>query len=530
MKKMLSLIKACMTDNMSLFKIKSNKKFVPFIITGIILFYMWGIANIAIDKFSEVHVEWMILTLFVFSTSILSIIQGIYKSGSLLFNCKDDDLLLSLPIKRTTVIFIRIFKFYVYELLYNSLFLVPAIIAYGMRTSFTTTYVVTSIVMTLLLPIIPILLSCLIGAFTSGLSSKSKAKNVIQTLLSFGLVLGMLYLYMNIDKFANYILENATSVQDIIGKIYYPAGVYYKLLFDFNILDLLLFIVINIVLLIIVIFIINTIYFKINTNLKSVSTSKHKTGKVVSKKRSVLESLIIKEYKKFINTPVFIVNAFFGVVLFLILAIALGFKFDAIMQMILSMQQESIDKLKNIVPLVMYGFLTFCTFTSSLTGCMISLEGKSFNILKTIPVKTSTIIKSKVYAAISLMIPFIIAGYIFAFIRFKFTILEIVMSLGLAIILPLVSQLFGIIINIYYPKLDSDNDTEIVKQSVSSLISVMIGMLLTVLSVVAIYKLIDLISINLIILLFTLSYSLIALLLYLYAKNISSKEFDKLVI
>ena len=483
MKKMLSLIKACMTDNMAIFKVKSKKKAVPFVLTGIILFYMWTIANIAIDKFAEVHVEWMILTLFVFSTSILSIIQGIYKSGGLLFNCKDDDLLLSLPIKRTTVIFIRIFKFYVYELLYNSMFLVPAMIAYGMRTSFTTTYVVTSIIMTLLLPIIPILISCLIGAFTSGLASKSKAKNILQTILSFILVLGVLYVYMNIDKFADYILKNATSVQDIIGRVYYPAGVYYKLLFDFNILDLLLYIVINIVLLVVVILIINTIYFKVNTNLKSVSTTKHKTGKVNIKKRSVLQSLMFKEYNRFLNTPVFIVNAFFGVVLFLIMAIALGFKFDALMQMLLSMQQEGIDKLKGIVPLVMYGFLSFCTFTSCLTSCMISLEGKSFSILKTIPVKVSTILKSKVYAAISLMLPFILIGYVFAFIRFNFTALEIIMSLGLAIILPLVSQLFGIIVNIHYPKLDAENDTEAVKQGTSAMITTMVGMVMTGLSI-----------------------------------------------
>jgi len=483
MKKMLSLIKACMTDNMAIFKVKSNKKIVPFVLTGIILFYMWCLANIAIDKFAEVHVEWMILTLFVFSTSILSIIQGIYKSGSLLFNCKDDDLLLSLPIKRTTVIFIRIFKFYVYELLYNSMFLVPAMIAYGMRTSFTTTYVVTSIFMTLLLPIIPILLSCLIGAFTSGLASTSKAKNILQTIFSFILVLGVLYVYMNIDKFADYILKNATSVQDIIGRVYYPAGVYYKLLFDFNILDLLLFILINIVLLVIVIIVINTIYFKVNTNLKSISTSKHKKGIVEYKKRSIIKALVFKEYNKFFNTPVFIVNAFFGVVLFLIMSIALGFKFDAIMQMLLSMQQEGIDKLKGIVPLVLYGFLAFCTFTSSLTGCMISLEGKSFGLLKTIPVKVSTILKSKLYAAISLIIPFILIGYIFAFIRFKFTILEIIMSLALAILLPLVSQLFGLIINVHYPKLDSDNDTEIVKQGTATMITTMVGMLFTGLSI-----------------------------------------------
>ena len=228
---------------------------------------------------------------------------------------------------------------------------------------------------------------------------------------------------------------------------------------------------------------INTIYFKVNTNLKSVSTSKHKTGKVNIKKRSVLQSLMFKEYNRFLNTPVFIVNAFFGVVLFLIMAIALGFKFDALMQMLLSMQQEGIDKLKGIVPLVMYGFLSFCTFTSCLTSCMISLEGKSFSILKTIPVKVSTILKSKVYAAISLMLPFILIGYVFAFIRFNFTALEIIMSLGLAIILPLVSQLFGIIVNIHYPKLDAENDTEAVKQGTSAMITTMVGMVMTGLSI-----------------------------------------------
>ena len=72
MKKMLSLIKACMTDNMAIFKVKSNKKIVPFVLTGIILFYMWVIANIAIDKFAELHVEWMILTLFVFTVFLVS--------------------------------------------------------------------------------------------------------------------------------------------------------------------------------------------------------------------------------------------------------------------------------------------------------------------------------------------------------------------------------------------------------------------------------------------------------------------------
>ena len=33
----------------------------------------------------------------------MTIIEGVYKAGPLLFNCRDDQLLLSLPIKRRTV-------------------------------------------------------------------------------------------------------------------------------------------------------------------------------------------------------------------------------------------------------------------------------------------------------------------------------------------------------------------------------------------------------------------------------------------
>ena len=38
----------------------------------------------------------------------LQIMEGIYKTSSLLFNCKDDNLLFSLPIKRSEVLLDRI--------------------------------------------------------------------------------------------------------------------------------------------------------------------------------------------------------------------------------------------------------------------------------------------------------------------------------------------------------------------------------------------------------------------------------------
>ena len=128
MEKLISLIKTCMTDNMDLFKVKSKKQTrfskiaIPVVLMAICFSSIGGYANMLITPLAKIHLEYVLLTLFALITSIMTFAEGIYKSSNLLFNCRDDNLLLSLPIKKSTVVFIRIFKFYVFEVLYNSLF------------------------------------------------------------------------------------------------------------------------------------------------------------------------------------------------------------------------------------------------------------------------------------------------------------------------------------------------------------------------------------------------------------------------
>ena len=117
MKKYYSLIRASMTSGMNLFKIKTKSQrsaiLIPLFLAGYLMFMMWGVANTFYEKLAPLHLQVVAVSLGVFSVSILTFMEGIYKSGPLLFNCKDDQLLLSLPIKKSTVLFVRIFKFYV---------------------------------------------------------------------------------------------------------------------------------------------------------------------------------------------------------------------------------------------------------------------------------------------------------------------------------------------------------------------------------------------------------------------------------
>ena len=74
-------------------------------------------------------------------------------------------------------------------------------------------------------------------------------------------------------------------------------------------------------------------YFKINSRVKGVitATKKVKLSNVVIKKRSITWSLIRKELNTFFTTPVFIVNAGFALVLFVLAVLYVIFRFDGLL-------------------------------------------------------------------------------------------------------------------------------------------------------------------------------------------------------
>ena len=539
MKKLYSLIKACMTNDMSLFKVKNkkNKKsnIILFAFIALwLMFTIWANAQVLFEKMAPMKLQTLLLSLAVFAISIMTIIEGIYKTGSLIFNCKDDQLLLSLPIKRRTVLFVRIFKFYVFELMFNSIFIIPFMVAYvGWATNIIWTFYLTSAIMLLLLPIIPIVISCIIGALVSSLSSRFKYKNAAQIIISVLFLLGFFYLSMNMEDFYNYIVVHATSINDLITKIYYPAGMYATLVTDFSVIDLLIFIVVNLAIFAISIFILSKVYFKINSRLKKVATTKKtNVDKLTIKSTSQTKSLMKKEINTFVKTPVFIINAGFALVLFLIGAVIAAIKFDGFVGLLNDPNGINIPKdlIMNNLAVFILIFLIVTSFMTSITNSVISLEGKNINILKSLPISSKKILMSKIHAALLITTPILLIGDLILCISFKVNIIESLLILVLSILIPLVSHFIGLLVNLRFPKLDAENSTEVVKQSVSSFISVMLGMILLIINIAIIINVIEKLNSTLILLAAVIIYLIIDGLLYLYLIKKGTKKFDKLTI
>ena len=542
MKKLLSLLKATMSQDMSLFRIKARnesrarKIVLPIVLALVVMFSVGSYVAILAEKLAPSHLTYIVLTIFIMVTSLLTIIEGVYKSQGILFEARDNELLFSLPITQSKIFFIRIFKLITFQFLYNSLFMLPAIIVYAMYEKTNVSFYLISTVMLVLLPIIPTILGCIFGYIIKGLSAKFKARNIMQVLFTSLILLGIFYVSFNMQGMVANIVQNANSIQEIITKIYYPAGLYINLIQNFNILDLVTLLAINIFPAFVFVYVASIFYFKINSKLGEKGNGNKKVGvaKTTEKTyrvRTQLSGLIHKEMKRFFSSPVFMVNAGFGMVLMIAVTFALSINFDGMINsMMQGMETEipiPIGEIKNMMPKVFYGFVIFISCMTSMTSSMISLEGKSFNITKSLPVETEKILLSKVLTSNILSIPiFLICDVIF-FIAFKVAIIDIVFILLASIVMPTLTALIGILMNLKYPKMNATSDTEVVKQSMSSMLSVFMGMFVAILSI-AIMIMGNNYNTNLFVALELLTFSIITFMLWRILKKYGAKRFKEI--
>lgn len=495
MKKMISLLKASLTQDMNLFKIsiKKNssplkKALFPLFLALLFMYAIGTYAYLVAESLHKLNLTFIMLTLFIIIVSIFSFIEGIYKSQGILFDAKDNDLLFSLPIEKRTIFFLRIIKLLIFQFLYNLLFLIPVFGIYIYFENPSITFYLISFIFLFLIPIIPTVLSSIIGYFIKLLSNKFKSKKIVQTLLTIITLLGIFFISFNTENLIKDLVKNATSINDLLTKIYYPVGSYISLIEKFDLVVLIKLILLNIIPLIFLVYLGALNYFKIISKTKETASSKKNTSTLKIKPQKVIISLIKKEASRFFSSPIYILNTTFGI--FIMFALTIGLYIKGI-NLINSLSSITIST-KNIsayLPIIYCELIVFVSFLTSITSSTISIEGKSFNITKTLPISTNKIFMSKILFSNIISIPLMLISDILFIFKFNPNTYYSILIILLTITLPTLSALIGLLVNLKYPKMNASNDTEIVKQSMSVTICAFIGIAIFSLSVFAIVKL-----------------------------------------
>ena len=496
MKKFISLIKAMFSQDMSFFHYKTKTKskimkvIFPFFLGAILMCSVGMYAYMIAEPLAKVKLTYVMLTLFMFMVTVVTFMEGMYKSQGILFDSKDNDLLLSLPIPKSKIFALRVIKLLTFQFIYNLFFILPAYVIFIYFDRPGINFYILSFLMLFLLPIIPTVLSVILGYIVKGISSRFKAKKIIQTILSLVLFLGVFFLSYNMENLVTKLTQNATSINDALTKLYYPVGSYITLIHEFNFIELVKLLLVNIVPLIIVIYIGSIHYFEIISKSKETASSSesNKQEKIVV--NTPLKSFVKKELNRFFSSPIYMFNTSFGLLIMVIVSISLCVNSDDLIHMITQNEgiNININRVYEMLPKLFIQLIIFVGCMTSITSSSISLEGKSFNITKSLPVKAEIILLSKIITSNIITLPLMIISDFLFIIKFHLSIIDILFIFAFTFVIPIFTSLLGLIVNLKYPKMNASNDTEVVKQSMSTMVSVFVGMIIFAISTVVMIK------------------------------------------
>lgn len=537
MGKLRSLLNATMSGGLQLFnyqaKSEGAKRVMPLFLGVLIGLLMLLSATLMTEELVQDGMQTAILSLYTLVTTMIIVMEGSYKAGDLLFKPRDNDMLLAMPVRRSTIVFARMIKFYLFEMVYCLIFLLPAIIAYAMNAEVEVSFWVVAITMLVLVPVIPIAVACVMGLIISALSGRFKHKTFWQVTLSFVAMFAIVGMVFAMNTTSEFDERNVAAISDAASQFYYPASTFVNLVKQFDIWEYLLFVGVNLVVLVLTVLVISRFCFQIITKLSTVKRVEITDAKYGFKRHSQVSAMVKKEMTRYFNTPVLLMNTAMGLVFYVIAVGLLCFKFDDFANSLMSSTEEfplTVDEMRAFMPGVTFAMVAFASLLTCITATMVSLEGKAFNVLKALPISGKKVLMAKVLAATLLIVPVTLLGWLVMCFRFQFGVIDAILVLIGVIAMPLVTELIGILINLKYPRFDADNDTVVVRQSASVMVATFLGLGMVLMTISLTFATIFIAGQTAGLLIMDAIYVIVALFLYFAMAMRGDEKYMKLVV
>ncbi len=418
---------------------------------------------------------WVFFALFNAVTFSIIFMTSIFETKSMLFECKDNELLLSMPIRSLDIVISRILSVLIVNYLTAAVALVPATVIYY-TLSRDALSLIGGFLMLVFIPVFATSLSAGVGYIVSVISRKFKNSNLATVISSLLFFVVFFILYGGMMSGMEELEED-------------PAGILSSLTLKLAALrplgeasllkpvPVLIISLVSVLISALVFYIITKNYVHIIT--RSVKAIRTKYVHKSLRRDSAFGALAKKELARFFSSSAYILNAGMGAIMqiaFGVLAVAnmstLG-EADAV----LGAEFGNIRFLPVVLSVVLIAVLS----TSEASASALSLEGKNLWILASMPIRTEAIIFAK-------LVPHLLIGGISTVISavlLAVTVgaspIEAVLMLLIPLSGLLMYALFGLVMNIALPKFDYQNEAQVIKQSGAVTIVTLAGMLFNIL-------------------------------------------------
>ncbi len=439
---------------------------IYFFLFIMIFFYIFIIAA----SLKEMGVMDLLLHFGLLVAILICLIFTISQANNVLFESKDFDLLMAMPIKPKIIVASKIASMSLINYLMFGMLFIPITIAYYFYAQPSLLFFLNALIVFIFGPLLIIVICSFISFLMGLLLKKTKYKSMINSLIAMCILAAFLVGYMmfmnNIESITADDLSNAVNITKYI---YYPNSLAVSgMLGDY--LSLLFYVGLSIIPFGLFIVFIGKNYSKANMRAK-ISHTKRNYQLDAQKSKSPIKSLLFKETKRFFSSSTYTMNVMVGPLLAVIGTIILWISLKSI--------QDTLEGEGFAMSLLTLLYMVLSSFSYGIapsTASSISMEGKTFWILKASPIKTKDIFIAKILFYVLLTSPFIIINGIFLSIVLDVTIFEKVLMFITPFIFSTIYAMEGLWINILTPKFDWTNETKAIKQSAGTIYAMLLGM------------------------------------------------------
>ena len=426
----------------------------------------------ALEAFHAAQLDWLYFSLAGLSGFIISFIGSVYLAQSTLFNARDNDLLLSLPLQPKTILLSRTASLCLIALVFQSVVLLPALVVWWVQAPFSPGVLLVFSLCGLLLPLMTTTLSVLLGWMLAAVSGRIKHRNLIITLLSLGFLGLYLWGYGKLLDAMNDLLARGHQIADAVRSALFPAYHFGRAIALVHPGSLLLFAVCALLPFLVLMSVLSRRYIRLLTTKHSAARIQYKGGGM--KAGSQMTGLVTKELRRFFSSPIYITNSSLGLFMMIALPFVVLFDKGGTIQTLMAQLRLS-DSMIGAAAVLALAFLSSTVFISAPS---ISLEGRSLWILQSLPISPLQALMAKAANHVLISLPPILFSGIFTGILLKLNVFYLLMCVLLPLAVNVFTALLGLALNLRFPKLDWHNEAVPVKQSMSAFLTMTLSFLL----------------------------------------------------
>ena len=431
--------------------------------------------------YGKIGIAEVIPILCAITISLMSFLLTLFKTNGYLYNFKEYDMLMSLPFKPATVAGCKFLYMYVKSLLWNLSISLAMLIGYALYAKPAVSAIPAWIVLSFFLPLIPMLAAAFLGFLIAKISAGFKKKSIIQTVLSFLVVLFVFALRFIVEAVGRsgrielVLTETSAYIKDIAA-LYPPAAWFSRAAAEGDLLYMLLLAGVSIALFEIVFLLVGRNYSSINSKLKSHAAA-GKFSMTAQKSRSIYNAIAYKEFRRMTGSSVYMTNVGMGELMALILGIVILFvDVDQLLGKMFNGVSLTKEMLYPAIPLVVH-FIVGMVATTVVSP---SLEGKNFWIVRSLPISGKQLYQGKMLFNMYLMVPFSLFATICICISAAAPLLTGILCVTLSFCLCALSTAWGCVCGIRHMKLEWENEIEVIKQGAAVMIYLFPNMLVSI--------------------------------------------------